>query len=446
MVLKSKNLYLSIGAQPVFNDLSFSLDAGETALVSGPSGSGKTALGLTVCGFARYLSPQAAAAGWLELFGTPVVQGDYRREAGIVLEDPHAQTSGLKRTVTGELAFPLECRGIAPSVIRERVAHMLSLMEMETLADRDIVTLSGGELQRVVIGASLIADPRFLFLDRPMTELDTDFRQRFPGIVSDHVHTQEGAALLAEDSWLLPTFRFSRTITLAAGDVLATEYTKSEPVSLPAPHEETAFAVEGLCFGYPGCSPLFDGYSLTIPRGGVCLIEGPNGSGKTTLAKLAAGVLVQSAGHIVIEGRDAAAMKPEERMSLAGFSPQQAGTMFCRKTVREEIHLAQRWGNDPGALVSLLGLDREMERHPLELTKAAQKRLAVALAYGPKRQIVFLDEPSHYQDNAGFSMLVRAIVRIAEGGTAVAVISHDPRFGEIMPDVPVIRLVRGGNG
>jgi energy-coupling factor transport system ATP-binding protein len=446
MVLNTGQLSLSISQQPVFSGLSFSLDSGETALVSGPSGSGKTALGLTVCGFARYLSPQAVATGRLELFGTPVVQGEYRRETGIILEDPHAQTSGLKRTVAGELAFPLECRGVVPVTIRERVGHMLSLMEMETLAGRDIVTLSGGELQRLVIGASLIADPRFLFLDRPITELDTDFRKRFPGIVSDHIRAQEGAALLAEDPWLLPASGFFRTISLASADVDIIECKMPEPVQLPTPGEETAFAVNELCFGYSGGSPLFDGFSLNIPRGGVCLIEGPNGSGKTTLAKLAAGILVPDAGRIMIEGHDTATMKPEERMSLAGFAPQQASTVFCRKTVREEISLGEQWGNDPGALVSLLGLNRVMDRHPLELTKAMQKRLAVALAYGPNRRIVFLDEPSHYQDNAGFSMLVRTIVRIAEGGTAVAVISHDPRFGDIMPDVRIIRLVRGGNG
>ena len=102
--------------------------------------------------------------------------------------------------------------------------------------------------------------------------------------------------------------------------------------------------------------------------------------------------------------------------------------------------------NNPGKLVPLLGLDREMDKHPLELTKAAQKRLALALAYGPRRRIVFLDEPSQYQDNTGFAMIIRAVAHMAMEGAAVAIISHDPRFHETLPEIPVIRLVQGGNG
>lgn len=437
-VLWADQVHITAETGTALAGCSFALDRNTLGLMTGPSGSGKTALGLACCG----LLGDTSVRGDIALYGETVTQGAIDPRTGVVLENPVAQVSGLKRTVADELAFSLECRGVAPDEIDARTERMLSDLELSHLGGHAIDTLSGGELQRMVIGAALIAEPRFLFLDRPLTDLDQTFRARLIELLRKHLDRCGGAALIAEDPWLLGDTVFDSEVKLG-GDTGPTE---SLPVVHASGNGDAVLSIEDISFAYHPDEPLIDRISCRVPRGGVLFLEGPNGAGKTTLAKLAAGLLSPTQGRIVIDGCDAGPMSLDERIRMIGFAPQNPRLVLCRTTVREELALAAKWGNDPAMLVPLLGLDRVMEKHPLELSRAEQKRLGIALAYGPQRKVVILDEPSQYQDRAGFGMVVRAVDAICQKGAGVMVISHDPRFSSAFPDAPVTRLVRAGTG
>ncbi|MFC1490956.1 hypothetical protein ACFL6K_07075, partial [Candidatus Latescibacterota bacterium] len=113
-----------------------------------------------------------------------------------------------------------------------------------------------------------------------------------------------------------------------------------------------------------------------------------------------------------------------------------------RKTVREELELSEKWGNSPGELIAILGIDKLLDSHPLELKQAEKKRLGMALAYGEHRKIVILDEPTQYQDNEGFERIIAALKLILGEGKGVLVISHDPRLDTAILDSKTIRLSR----
>ena len=445
MVLKVEKLCLRVSGDgsPVFDGVSFDLNEGELGYVSGPQGAGKTLLGLTLCGYLHLWVGSWNLDGSIELLGKQIEQDDRFAETGVILENPFTQLSGMKRTVLHELAFPLESRGVEPGKMPPVIEQYADLFGIQHLLGRNVRTLSGGELQRVLFAASLMTVPRFIFLDRPFTEIDAGFRPELLRIIREHLRETGSTALIAEDPWLLPDCRFDREISLGQHGVeqAPPPYPEGSVRSRKKPSSgETILDVKNLSFGYEDNTPVLDSLSFSLDGGDIALVAGPNGSGKTTLAKLLAGILHPDGGEIVLTGRSITAMDDWEIMAAVGLSLQDPGLHLCRKTVGEELELARAWGNDPGPFVGLLGLDRLIDRHPLELSQAEKKRLGMALACGDRRRLIILDEPTQYQDSEGFRRMVEAVGVHADEGRAVLIITHDPRVYDAFPDAGVIRL------
>jgi len=442
MVLEAEHLTVRLpeGGAAVFEDRSLALREGGTHLLLGGAGTGKTALGVTLCGYLPLWTGSWSLDGTVRFNGAPLVQGESSPDIGIVLDNPYSQLSGMKRTVRHELAFPLESRGIERSEMNRRIEELSGIFGLPRLLDRDLKLLSGGELQRVVIASALISNPRMLFLDRPMTEIDDDFRPPLLSIIGERLSQAAGGAVIAEDPWLLPETEGMEHTLLGA----SMPESVVEPIPLPpASGGGELLRVESLVFGYCGAEPLIDGLSFSLAPGSLTFVTGRNGAGKTTLARLIAGIRRPDDGKILIEGRDASVLDAAERFSRIGYAHQNPDYFICRSSVRGEMELAARWGYPPGPLTGMLGLGGLLDRHPLELTQAEKKRLGLALTCGGDRRVLILDEPTQYQDGNGFRMVAETIARWVESGKAVMVITHDPRFFKAFPGAELIRLARG---
>lgn len=451
MILKADKLSLSLsrGKTTVFRDLSLELDAGELGNITGRAGSGKTLLGLALCGFLPLWAGSWNLTGTVELFGQRLQQGEYLPEIGIVLENPYSQVSGIKRTVREELAFPLECRGEEPSAMHGKIGRYAGSLGISHLLDRAVVSLSGGELQRVIIASAIISEPRFLFLDRLLTEIDTGSRPRIMELIASHAREFEGGVLVAEDPWLLPEQSVHRTITLThedSGDADPGNAVRDlSEIILPEAGREV-LRTEAVSFAFGTGKRVLDNVSFALKRGEIAFVDGPNGAGKTTLAKIIAGILKPSSGEVIVAGEPTVHLAEWERMSLVGLALQNPGLHLSRRTVREELASAREHGAAPGELTEILGLDERLDHHPLELTQAEKKRLGIALACGAHRNIVILDEPSQYQDGEGFGRICTALEEIAGAGQGILIITHDPRFYAVFPRAAVIRLSPEGSG
>ena len=98
-----------------------------------------------------------------------------KRDVGLVFQSyalwPHM-------TVSENVAYPLQIRRQSRREINQKVAQVLSLVGLENYARRGAMELSGGQQQRVALARALVASPRILLLDEPLSNLDAQTRNR----------------------------------------------------------------------------------------------------------------------------------------------------------------------------------------------------------------------------------------------------------------------------
>ena len=146
---------------------------GEFLSLLGPSGCGKTTMLRILAGFEK------ATDGDVFIGGTQVSgHGQHtppeKRDIGMVFQSyavwPHMN-------VFENVAYPLKIRSVAKAQIKERVDHVLELVHLDGLAHRFPSQLSGGQQQRVALARALVAEPKLLLLDEPLSNLDAKLRE-----------------------------------------------------------------------------------------------------------------------------------------------------------------------------------------------------------------------------------------------------------------------------
>ncbi len=150
------------------DDVTLSVERGETLVLLGPSGCGKTTLLRVLAGLETPDSGTIILDGKTLTSSAEFVPAE-RRRIGMVFQDwalfPHL-------TVAENVAFGLDKDQIAQG----RVAETLEMVGLERLGDRYLDALSGGQKQRVALARALAPRPRVLLFDEPFSNLDTTLR------------------------------------------------------------------------------------------------------------------------------------------------------------------------------------------------------------------------------------------------------------------------------
>lgn len=163
------------------------MDGARVAVLFGPSASGKTTLLRCLAGLDR---PDEGRIAWRgeEWLGQGACLPPQRRGIGYVTQEsalfPHL-------SVRANVAFGAPGREAA-----SRVAEMLALFGIETLAERRVAGLSGGEKQRVALARALARHPRLLLLDEPFSALDAPTRMQLRGELRERLRRLKIPAIL----------------------------------------------------------------------------------------------------------------------------------------------------------------------------------------------------------------------------------------------------------
>lgn len=194
--------------------VSLCVDRGEVVALIGHNGSGKSTLGRLVCGAQL---PQSGAV-CVDGASTANVPGRalVRRLVGYVGQNPADQT--VSTIVSDELAFGLWNIGCTEGEIAERVANSLDAVGLAGFEGREVPSLSGGELQRLVLASVLAMEPGYLVLDEVTSQIDSTFRSQFRSLVARLAGRGVGVVLVTHDP--LEVLSCNRVLVLDAGEVI----------------------------------------------------------------------------------------------------------------------------------------------------------------------------------------------------------------------------------
>ena len=154
--------------------LDFEVPEGGFLCVVGPNGSGKS----TLCNALVGLVPHhfnGKSRGSVRVLGQKVADQTIAQiscNVGFVFQNPFNQLSYTAGTVAEELAYGLGNHGVPRDEMVRRIERIAGPLHLEGLLDRNPLELSGGQVQRVALGSTLIMNPRVLVLDECTAQLD----------------------------------------------------------------------------------------------------------------------------------------------------------------------------------------------------------------------------------------------------------------------------------
>ncbi|MCU1492732.1 MAG: transporter ATP-binding protein [Acidimicrobiaceae bacterium] len=162
------------GSTLALDEVTLAVEAGTFLVLLGPSGSGKTTFLRGLAGIEKLDS------GTIHVGGRLVARGPHglppeQRDLAMVFQD-YALWRNL--TVRRNLQYALVRRHLSSAEVARACAEALERVALTALADRYPSQLSGGEQQRVALARALVARPRMLLFDEPLSHLDADLRER----------------------------------------------------------------------------------------------------------------------------------------------------------------------------------------------------------------------------------------------------------------------------
>lgn len=167
--LRLERITKTYGEAAAVRGLDLTVNPGEFVTLLGASGSGKTTTLMMLAGFT---SP---TAGRISIGGRDVTSlPPGKRDLGVVFQNyalfPHL-------TVSQNLAFPLQMRGIDAKSIAKEVVRALEMVKLSDKGGRFPRELSGGQQQRVALARAIIFKPQALLMDEPLGALDKNLRE-----------------------------------------------------------------------------------------------------------------------------------------------------------------------------------------------------------------------------------------------------------------------------
>ena len=456
----------------VLENLNLEIQEGELVLVIGPTGSGKSSLLRLINGLVPHHTG-GILAGDVSVDGVStqmVKPGGMAHLIGIVGQNP--ANSFVADVVEDELAFGMEALNLPNDVMRKRIEETLDLLSLTTLRNRTISTLSGGEQQRVAIGAALVTHPKVLVLDEPTSALDPIAAEEVLSILHRLVHDLSLTVVIAEHK-LERVIQFADRIVQINGDGVAKVGTPEEilmdsPIAPPIVHlaralglteigtsvrdmrrltttiregdyqinpavahatTEAIIEISRLSVTYANTKVLKE-IQAQIYGNEIVAVMGRNGAGKSSLLKSIAGINDQSTGSVLLHGKRSDSLKPSDRREMVGFIPQEPSDLLYSQSVGGECQQADE--DNKVAAGTTLSIVKQLvpgistHTHPRDLSEGQRLGLALSVVLSANPKILILDEPTRGLDYQAKNELIRILINFARAtGKCVLLATHD---------------------
>jgi putative ABC transport system ATP-binding protein len=193
------------------------------------------------------------------------------------------------------------------------------------------------------------------------------------------------------------------------------------------------------------------GVSLRIEPGEFVAIMGPSGCGKSTLLHLAGALEEPTAGRVFVGGRDLADLDIRGHASLrrseVGYVFQRLNLLASLTAIEnvalplelDGVNARTARARAKEALITV-GLDEQLDRYPDDFSGGQQQRIAIARAVVGERKLLLADEPTGSLDTATGDSVIEVLAALPERhGTAVVLVTHEPRFASWTDRVVFLR-------
>ncbi len=169
-------------SEALFQDLTFTIPAGQHTAITGPSGCGKTTLVRMLLGFVSPIS------GELLVDGIPLTQlaiRSYRRQLGVVMQTARLNAGSIYDVICGgvQRSEAEVWDALEHSAVADEVRAMP--MQLETLLSESGGNVSGGQMQRIAIARALVTKPKVLIMDEATSALDNTSQQAITRTINE---------------------------------------------------------------------------------------------------------------------------------------------------------------------------------------------------------------------------------------------------------------------
>ncbi len=425
-------------SRPALDRVNLHVQEGEFIVIAGPSGCGKSTLALAMGGYLEQQF-QGERQGTLTIGGLEIGEHTVYEIAdvvGLVQQNPENQFCTL--TVSDEIAFGLENRRLSLHLIEERITWALQTVRAESLRNRPLATLSGGEKQKVAIASMLVAEPRVLIFDEPTSNLDPSATAAIFEVL-ERIRRESAITIIVIEHKLDYLRKFQpRLVRMESGCIIADneriEPSPVLPARQPAQGGKALIEVKGLTYDYGDIRALEE-ISVTLHAGQFVVLMGDNGSGKTTFLRCLMGLLRPMRGQVTVLGQDTTTLHVSRLVERVGYLFQNPDHQLLGNTVWEEATLIGRNLNcleqvegKADTLLGIVGLDDRRQDHPFRLSYGEKRRLNVVSVTAHSPEILLADEVLIGQDPDNATYLMDYMRRIADSGGCVVLALHDPRM------------------
>jgi peptide/nickel transport system ATP-binding protein len=482
-VLKVEGLCVSVrtdaGLKPLVQDLSFTLNRGETLAIAGESGSGKSITSLAIMGL---LPPPAVrvTAGSVMLGSktlTKLSEADLRAIRGdriaMIFQEPMTSLNPVM-TVGAQLIEAIRAHdpvGRAEAQVRAIEAlKAVRLSDPQHRMRQYPHELSGGMRQRVMIAMALALRPEVLIADEPTTALDVTVQREVLDLLRDLQRDLGTAIILITHDMGVVAEMADRVIVMRQGRQIETattavifarpeaDYTRALLAAVPRigrgavrppVTSEPIARLTDVVVRYPVRGGLFGGISrnvhavehvsFDILKGETFALVGESGCGKSTIAKALVGLAphqgrIDIAGQ-ALDGLDAAGLKAMRRKvqmvfqdPMAALNPRmRVGELIAEPLAIHGIGTPADQNARAADLMARVGLEAaQLNRYPHEFSGGQRQRLCIARALALQPDLIIADESVSALDvsvQARVLDLLRDLQR--EFGVSYLFISHD---------------------